>query len=100
MLETAAVPALRVLKRADVPGPFLATASFAYGGYSRLFAAEPEEQANPGFFTDGIYAASPVLLDSGGAALLASGSASTGGTAANLPGERSLPMMRRGCCWA
>jgi ABC-type branched-subunit amino acid transport system substrate-binding protein len=71
MLETAAVPVLRVLKRADVPGPFLATASFAYGGYARLFAAEPEEQATPGFFTDGLYAASPVLLDSGGAALLA-----------------------------
>jgi ABC-type branched-subunit amino acid transport system substrate-binding protein len=71
MLETTAVPVLRILKRADVPGPFLATASFAYDGYSRLFAAEPEEQANPGFFTDGLYAASPVLLDSGGAALLA-----------------------------
>ena len=71
MLETAAVPVLRVLKRADMPGPFLATASFAYSGYARLFAAEPEEQASPGFFTDGVYAASPVLLDSGGAALLA-----------------------------
>src|SRR3712207_7761745 len=62
--------ALRVLKRADVPGPFLATASFAYGGYARLFAAEPEERTTPGFFTDGLYAASPVLLDSGNAALL------------------------------
>src|SRR4051812_36401700 len=73
MLETAAIPVLRVLKRADVPGPFLATAAFAYGGYARLFAAEPEEQASPGFFTDGIYAASPVQIDSGGAALLAFG---------------------------
>src|SRR4051794_31684563 len=71
MLETAAIPVLRVLKRADVPGPFLATASFAYGDYARLFAAEPEEQVKPGFFTDGLYAASPVMLDSGGAALLA-----------------------------
>jgi ABC-type branched-subunit amino acid transport system substrate-binding protein len=70
MLETAAVPALKVLKRADVPGPFLATASFAYGGYARLFAAEPEERTIPGFFTDGVYAAAPVLLDSGNAALL------------------------------
>ena len=70
MLETAAVPALRVLKRADVPGPFLATASFAYSSYARLFAAEPEERPTPGFFTDGVYAASPVLLDSGNAALL------------------------------
>ncbi|HYI82631.1 MAG TPA: ABC transporter substrate-binding protein, partial [Acetobacteraceae bacterium] len=73
MLETAAVPALRVLRRADVPGPFLATASFAYGGYARLFAAEPEERDAPGFFTDGLYAASPVLFDSGSAALLAFG---------------------------
>jgi ABC-type branched-subunit amino acid transport system substrate-binding protein len=71
LLETAAVPALRRLKRADVPGPFLATASFAYSGYAQLFAAEPEERAMPGFFTDGLYAASPVLLDSGNAALLA-----------------------------
>jgi branched-chain amino acid transport system substrate-binding protein len=70
MLETAAVSALKVLKRADVPGPFLATASFAYSGYARLFAAEPEEHPIPGFFTDGVYAASPVLLDSGNAALL------------------------------
>ena len=73
MLETAAVPVLRVLRRADVPGPFLATASFAYGGYARLFAAEPEERDAPGFFTDGLYAASPVLFDSGSAALLAFG---------------------------
>src|SRR3954454_214090 len=73
MLETAAVPVVRMLKRADMPGPFLATASFAYSSYARLFAPEPEEQASPGFFTDGIYAASPVLLDSGGAALLAFG---------------------------
>src|SRR3712207_7548928 len=65
--------ALRVLRRADVPGPFLATASFAYGGYARLFAAEPEERAEPGFFTDGLYAAAPVLFDSGSAALLAFG---------------------------
>jgi branched-chain amino acid transport system substrate-binding protein len=71
MLETAAIPVLRVLKRADVSGPFLATASFAYSDYARLFAAEPEEQVKPGFFTDGLYAASPVLLDSGGATLLA-----------------------------
>ena len=70
-LETDAVPLLRVLRRADVPGPFLATASFAYGDYARLFAAEPEEQERPGFFTDGLYAASPVLFDSGGAALFA-----------------------------
>src|SRR3712207_1547554 len=63
--------ALQVLRRADVPGPFLATASFAYGGYARLFAAEPEEREAPGFFTDGLYAASPVLFDSGNAALLA-----------------------------
>ena len=73
MLETAAVPALQVLRRADVPGPFLATASFAYGGYARLFAAEPEEREAPGFFTDGLYAVSPVLFDSGSAALLAVG---------------------------
>lgn len=71
MLETEAVPLLKVLRRADVPGPFLATASFASGGYVRAFAAEPEERERPGFFTDGLYAASPVLFDSGGAALLA-----------------------------
>jgi branched-chain amino acid transport system substrate-binding protein len=71
LLETAAVPALQVLRRADVPGPFLATASFAYGGYARLFANEPEEREAPGFFTDGLYAVSPVLFDSGSAALLA-----------------------------
>jgi branched-chain amino acid transport system substrate-binding protein len=70
MLETSALPVLRVLRRADVSGPFLGTTSFAYSGYARLFAAEPEERATPGFFTDGVYAASPVLFDSGSAALL------------------------------
>ena len=71
MLETSAVPVLRILKRADVSGPVLATTSFAYRDYARLFSAEPEERATPGFFTDAVYAASPVLFDSGNAALLA-----------------------------
>lgn len=71
MLETAAAPVLKELRREDVPGPFLATAAFAYSDYARLFAGEPEEHSSPGFFTDGVYAASPVLFDSGSAALLA-----------------------------
>ena len=36
MIETAAVPVLKVLRRADLPGPFLATASFASAGYPRF----------------------------------------------------------------
>jgi len=71
LLETQAVPAVMLLKRAGVSGPFLAIQSFAYSDYARLFAAEPEERANPGFFTGGLYAASLLLFDSGNAALLA-----------------------------
>lgn len=70
LLETQAVPALKLLKRAGATGPFLGIQSFAYSDYARLFAAEPEERVNPGFFTGGLYAAAPLLFDSGSAALL------------------------------
>lgn len=33
--------------------------------FARRFAQYPEEQQNPGFFTDGVYATSPLLFDSG-----------------------------------
>ena len=36
--------------------------------FAELFQNEPEEQRRPGFFTDGIYAATPLLYDSAPAA--------------------------------
>jgi hypothetical protein len=36
-----------------------------------LFAGEPEERQTPGFFTEGIYAESPVVFDSSNAETLA-----------------------------
>jgi hypothetical protein len=71
LLDTTAALALKALKRVGVAGPFLATTSVAYSGYTLRFAAEPETITTAGFFTDGLYAAAPVLLDSGSAALLA-----------------------------
>jgi hypothetical protein len=40
-------------------------------GFSPLFAGEPEERQTPGFFTEGIYAESPVVFDSSNAKTLA-----------------------------
>jgi ABC-type branched-subunit amino acid transport system substrate-binding protein len=66
-----AVPVLTALRRAGYRGLVLGTATMARGSFADLFATEPEEARQPGFFTDGAYATSPMILDSANAEILA-----------------------------
>jgi ABC-type branched-subunit amino acid transport system substrate-binding protein len=59
------------LRRGGHPGPFLGGDAFGDEAFSRLFAAEPEERARPGHFSEGLYALAPVILDSANAETLA-----------------------------
>jgi branched-chain amino acid transport system substrate-binding protein len=69
--DTDTLPVLMTLRRQGVRGPVLGTTTMAGEVYSALFADQPEERQKPGFFTDGVYAATPVIFDSGNAATLA-----------------------------
>lgn len=61
---------LLALGRADLHPRMLGGEALAFNDFSGMFADEPEEQENPGYFTDGLYAVSPLLYDSlGGSAL-------------------------------
>jgi branched-chain amino acid transport system substrate-binding protein len=62
---------LKALKRQGARGPILGSISIAGDSYNSLFAGEPEERQTPGFFTEGVYAESPVVFDSGNAETLA-----------------------------
>jgi hypothetical protein len=66
-----AVSVLKILRRQGYRGIILGTATMARASFGGLFADEPEERATRGFFTDGIYAASPMILDSANAETLA-----------------------------
>jgi ABC-type branched-subunit amino acid transport system substrate-binding protein len=66
-----AAPTLVALRRLGYRGLVLGTATMARANFNGLFAAEPEERASRGFFTDEIYATSPMILDSANAEILA-----------------------------
>jgi ABC-type branched-subunit amino acid transport system substrate-binding protein len=65
------VPVVTTLRRQGAKGPVLGTVTMAGEAYGALFADQPEEHRKPGFFTDGIYAATPVIFDSGSAETVA-----------------------------
>ena len=71
MTQDAAAPILMMLRRKGYKGPILGTTSMARASFPGKFKNEPEEKRAPGFFTDGVYAASPVMLDSANAETLA-----------------------------
>jgi ABC-type branched-subunit amino acid transport system substrate-binding protein len=58
------------LRRSGFDGPFLGGDSFSNNNFNELFADEPEELAAPGYFTEGLYAISPMVLDSANAEIL------------------------------
>jgi ABC-type branched-subunit amino acid transport system substrate-binding protein len=61
---------LLALGRADLQPTMLGGEALGFDEFADLFAAEPEAQEQPGFFTDGLYVVSPLLYDSlGGNAL-------------------------------
>jgi branched-chain amino acid transport system substrate-binding protein len=66
-----AVPAMVALRRRNAQGLILGTATMARAGFADLFKDQPEEQKTPGYFTRGVYAASPMILDSANADMLA-----------------------------
>jgi ABC-type branched-subunit amino acid transport system substrate-binding protein len=66
-----ASPLLIALKRAHYRGPIFGTTTMARASFFADFASQPEEKEKPGFFTDGVYATSPVMIDSANAATLA-----------------------------
>jgi branched-chain amino acid transport system substrate-binding protein len=66
-----ASPLVTALKRAHYRGPIFGTATMARASFPGDFAELPEERQQPGFFTDGVYATSPVMIDSANAATLA-----------------------------
>ena len=65
------MPVLRELKRQGARGPILGTITMAGEYYNSLFADLPEQRQTPGFFTEGVYAVTPVVFDSGNAETLA-----------------------------
>ena len=62
---------LATLRRQGAKGPILGTNAIAGDFFSATFADEAEERAHPGFFTNGVYAATPLLFDSTNAETLA-----------------------------
>jgi len=64
------VPALLALRRAGVFSTVLAPSSLGGDDFVDQFSREPEERQKKGFFTDKVYAASPILFDSANADVL------------------------------
>lgn len=71
MLADQAVSALVTLRRQKFRGQILGPDSLAIEGLGDLFADQPEYRQDHGFFTNGTYAVSPVILDSANAETLA-----------------------------
>jgi len=66
-----AVPVLTTLRRHGVRGPILGTNTIAAEDFNARFASDPEELKSPGYFTEGVYAASPLMFDSANSETLA-----------------------------
>jgi ABC-type branched-subunit amino acid transport system substrate-binding protein len=71
MLNADAVPILLSLRRSGVFSPVLAPSAIGGEDFVAQFAREPEEQRQKGFFTEKVFAASPILFDSANADVLA-----------------------------
>lgn len=61
---TEATPTIAAIRRAGIEAAMLGGDSVGSNRFLSSFADLPEEQENPGFFTDGLYAAAPVFVDS------------------------------------
>jgi branched-chain amino acid transport system substrate-binding protein len=62
---------LPALRRAGLSPPLIGGDALGEEGFAELFANEPEEQDQPGFFTEGMYAAAPMIYDATGGDALA-----------------------------
>ena len=64
--EEEAEKLLVAIKRRGLKLPIMLGQALAREDFAKRFEQYPEEGQRPGFFTDGIYATSPLLFDSGG----------------------------------
>jgi ABC-type branched-subunit amino acid transport system substrate-binding protein len=71
ILSDDAKPLMLTLRRRGAEGPFLGPSAIAGESFAKLFVDQPEEKETRGFFTNGLFTASPVMLDSAGAETLA-----------------------------
>lgn len=70
MLQPEARTFILAARRAGIEAPMMVSPSLGFDDFPDLFEEEPEEVETPGFFTNGIYAASPLIFDSiGGSAV-------------------------------
>ena len=59
------------LRRGGVTGPFLGGDALGDEFFSQRMANEPEEQHQPGYFSEGVFGITPTILDSANAEILA-----------------------------
>ena len=59
---------LKAARRRGIKAPVMALAGAGTQGFLRNLQTEPEEKEHPGFFSDNLYAATPVIFDGLGAA--------------------------------
>ena len=57
---------VKAVRRSSIKAPIIAAGGAGHEGYLQNFADEPEEKRNPGFFTENLYASSPLIFDSAG----------------------------------
>lgn len=69
MLDTDARQVIVALRRQGLTTPLMSTDSPGSDGFAASFSSYPEERSQPGYFTDGLYASSPLLYDSAPAAV-------------------------------
>jgi ABC-type branched-subunit amino acid transport system substrate-binding protein len=67
MTDTDARGLILAMRRAGLTTPIMGHRDIGRAAFAAQFAREPEEQAHPGYFTDGIMAPTPIMLDSLGA---------------------------------
>src|SRR4029077_3118327 len=64
MLDTDARQVIVALRRHGITTPMMGTDSPGSDSFADSFASYPEERSQPGYFTNGFYASSPLLYDS------------------------------------
>jgi branched-chain amino acid transport system substrate-binding protein len=70
MLDVDGARVLTALRRLGNKGPFLGGDAFGIETFNSRFAGLPEEKEHKGYFCDGLYGITPMLLDSANAELL------------------------------
>ena len=70
-LDADAARIMTTLRRLGAQGPFLGGDALGDESFSGRFADLPEERQQPGYFSEGVYGISPMILDSANAETLA-----------------------------